>query len=402
MLADEISIPAGKIKYGLSRTLDFLKLCNNPENDFFSIQILGTNGKGTVAALLSEILIDAGYNVGTYSSPHLVEINERIKVNNTYISDKEIHCFLNTFHLKAKKIQPSFFELMTVMGMWYFSKSQIDFAILETGLGGRLDSVTACKNRMLGFTSITMDHHDILGHSVKKIAIEKSKAINSIGQICLTVDQGPALNEVLIKQARNYNNQIKIIKNQKPFTFKYLYGDHNHQNAELAKSIVLELNNINKLNINRSAINKSIFKTKWNGRFQIIKKNPTILYDVAHNASSLKCFLESFIRFNIVNRFLTKHIIFAFEKNKKIRAVLKIYEKHFENIVCSETQIRSSMPYQDIQTIFAKKVKGNTNLENTIKETIFRASSRDCVVIIGSHYIAPILNKIFKNCFVHK
>ena len=168
MFAKDISIPSAKIKYGLSRTIDFLSICKNPENNFFSIQILGTNGKGTVAAIVSQILIDAGYKVGTYSSPHLVHINERIRINNENILDSEIKFFLDNFYNKAKSIRPSFFELMTVMAMWYFSKEKVDFAVLETGLGGRLDSVPACKNSILGFTSISMDHHEILGNTAHK------------------------------------------------------------------------------------------------------------------------------------------------------------------------------------------------------------------------------------------
>ena len=303
MFAKDISIPSAKIKYGLSRTIDFLSICKNPENNFFSIQILGTNGKGTVAAILSQILIDAGYKVGTYSSPHLVHINERIRINNKNILDSEITFFLDNFYNKAKSIGPSFFELMTVMAMWYFSKEKVDFAVLETGLGGRLDSVTACKNSILGFTSISMDHHEILGNTMQKIAKEKAMAINSSQQVCLSVNQELGIKRVLVRQAEKTSTKIKFVKKQEAYQFKYLYGFHNQQNAELAKAIIVELNKTQKTNITNAAINKSVFNTKWEGRFQILQKHPTIIYDVAHNKSSLTCFINSFATFNKANNY---------------------------------------------------------------------------------------------------
>ena len=402
MLAKEISIPSAKIKYGLRRTIDFLSICKNPENNLFSIQILGTNGKGTAAAILSQILIDAGYKVGTYSSPHLVHINERIRINNKNISDSTIKFFLDNFYNQAKLIRPSFFELMTVMGMWYFRKEKVDFAVLETGLGGRLDSVTACKNSILGFTSISMDHHQILGNTVQKIAKEKAMAINNSKQVCLSVNQDPSVSKALIRQAENKSTNIKFVQKQKQYPFKYLYGLHNQQNAELAKAIALELNKIKQTNITNAGINKSIFNTKWDGRFQILQNRPTVIYDVAHNRSSLSCFIHSFSAFSKTKNYRRKSIILAFEENKKVRTVLKSFEKHFHSIICSETNIRQSMKSEDIKKIFLKKAIIKKSLHRAIVSTVKKANKNDCVVILGSHYIAPALNNIFKNCFVHK
>ena len=402
MLAEQIPIPSQKIKYGLSRTVKFLKECKSPQKNFFSIQILGTNGKGTTVKLISQILISSGYRVGTFLSPHLVEVNERIQVNNQNISDKDIKYFLKKYYKRPLKTEPSFFELMTAMGAWYFNKQKVDFAILETGLGGRLDSVTACQNRILGFTPISMDHHNILGNTLKKIVLEKAGAIINSSQVCLSVNQGAYVNGLLSQEAGLLNNKIKIIRNSNSFKFKYLYGDQNQTNARLAQAIIFELEKIKKIKINKNIIKKGIFTTRWPGRFQIIKNNPLIIYDVAHNKDSLKCFLDSFIQFNRKKNIATKHIVLAFEESKKIRSTLKLFESHFHNIICSETNIRTSMKHNRIQSIFTKKTTGTANLENAIIQTIKKTNKNDCVVILGSHYIATTLNKIFKNCFVHK
>ena len=192
-----LSVPSKKIKYGLGRTEQLLLDCGHPHNHFFKIQILGTNGKGSVAAFLMKALQDAGYKVGMFTSPHLLKINERIRINNQLIKDKEIQSFLSQYKNKIKSLDLSFFEVMTVMSAWYFNKKNVDIAILETGLGGRLDSVTACRGNMLLFTSISMDHHEILGNSIKKIAYEKSSAIKNAQQNLISVDQTTEIKSTL-------------------------------------------------------------------------------------------------------------------------------------------------------------------------------------------------------------
>ena len=165
-----------KIKLGLDRTYQLLKACDNPEKKLFTIQLVGTNGKGSTAAMLASILNEK-YKVGLFTSPHLVDYKERIRVNFKKIKNKEVKVFLQKYHKNIKIIQPSFFEIMTAMSVWYFYKNKVDVAILETGLGGRLDSVTCCDNNILGYTNIDFDHQHILGNSIKQIAKEKALAM---------------------------------------------------------------------------------------------------------------------------------------------------------------------------------------------------------------------------------
>ena len=157
-----LNISSKKIKYGLKRTKELLHACNSPQKKVYSIQVVGTNGKGSVSAMLSSMLEKGGYNVGLFTSPHLVSVNERIRINNDLIENKHIKSFIKKYENSIRLIQPSFFELLTVISIWYFKKQKVDFCILETGLGGRYDSVTACDNAGIIFTPISMDHHSLL------------------------------------------------------------------------------------------------------------------------------------------------------------------------------------------------------------------------------------------------
>ena len=405
MIANDINIPSAKIKYGLDRTYQFLELCDNPQKKISSIQIIGTNGKGTVAAMLTNILKDYGYKVGTFTSPHLVHINERITINNHHISDEKIYHFLNNYYNKANSIEPSFFELMTVMAMWYFSREKVDIAILETGLGGRLDSITACENSILVFTSISMDHHNILGSSLKKIISEKARAIINSSQECISFNQGKKINEILQKHAQKYNINIDFIDIQdNMFDLKCLQGNHQVLNAHLAKAAAVKVFRRDNINININKIINSINNTSWYGRFQIIQNQPTIIYDVAHNNASLLSFINCFSNFVNEKIYNKKYLIIAFEDNKKIKTVLRKYEKYFDYIICSETNVRNSMSCEKMRSIFSenKNISYNNNLYNSIVNSVYKLESKDIMAIIGSHFIAPTIQKIFENCFAQK
>ena len=405
MIANDINIPSAKIKYGLDRTYQFLELCDNPQKKISSIQIIGTNGKGTVAAMLSNILKDYGYKVGTFTSPHLVHINERITINNHHISDEKICHFLDNYYNKANSIEPSFFELMTVMAMWYFSREKVDIAILETGLGGRLDSITACENSILVFTSISMDHHNILGSSLKKIISEKARAIINTSQECISFNQGKKINEILKKHAQKYNINIDFIDIQdNMFDLKCLQGNHQVLNAHLAKAAAVKVFRRDNINININKIINSINNTSWYGRFQIIQNQPTIIYDVAHNNASLLSFINCFSNFVNEKIYNKKYLIIAFEDNKKIKTVLRKYEKYFDYIICSETNVRNSMSCEKMRSIFSenKNISYNNNLYNSIVNSVYKLESKDIMAIIGSHFMAPDIQKIFENCFAQK
>ena len=251
-----LSLESKGIKLGLESTEQLLEACSNPQRQFKSIQVIGTNGKGSTSAMIANILKEAGYNVGLYTSPHLNKINERIRVNGQAISDNEIIKFIDHYQESIDSLNTSFFETITAIAVWYFARKKVDIAILETGLGGRLDSVTACNADLLVCTSISKDHQHILGDSVEEIAYN-------------------------IKYVKPYIDKKNVSLN----------GSHQFDNEILAKATIKELVD---LNISSAKINKGLSKVLWPGRIQKININPNVYFDVAHNEESFKSLCNFF------------------------------------------------------------------------------------------------------------
>ena len=172
-----LSIETRGIKLGLERTRSMMKTCGNPHLGLPIIQVVGTNGKGSVCAILACILKAAGYKTGLFTSPHLVRVNERIRLNGHPIPDAEIDRFIQSYKEDIDKIEATFFETTTAMACWYFKKENVDIAIMETGLGGRLDSVSICKPLAMAITPVSLDHVEILGETLREIAVEKAGAM---------------------------------------------------------------------------------------------------------------------------------------------------------------------------------------------------------------------------------
>ena len=182
-----LSLESKGIKLGLERTKQLLQVCGDPQKKIQSIQVIGTNGKGSTSAMIANIFKVSGYKVGLYTSPHLATINERIRINGKAILDDKIIEFINQYQISIDKLNSSFFETITALAVWYFEKEKVDIAILETGLGGRLDSITACDSRLLVCTSISKDHEHILGNTIEEISYEKICALKKICSVYLAI-----------------------------------------------------------------------------------------------------------------------------------------------------------------------------------------------------------------------
>ena len=165
------------IKYNLKNISSLLKYLKNPQRNFKSIHIAGTNGKGSVSSILNSVLIEKGFKTGIYTSPHIRDFRERILVNGKFISKKFILDFTNKIHPEIERIKPSFFEVTTAMAFEYFSQKKVDYAVVETGLGGRLDSTNVMMPVVSVITSIGIDHVEFLGKTIKKISYEKAGII---------------------------------------------------------------------------------------------------------------------------------------------------------------------------------------------------------------------------------
>ena len=391
------SIKSKKIKYGLSRTKSLLRACNHPEKKLLSIQIVGTNGKGSTAAMLANVLIKNHYNTGLFTSPHLVELNERIRINHKKISDSFIERFLNKYKTAILDIEPSFFEIMTVLSLYYFAQKNVDIAILETGLGGALDSVTAAKTNMIIFTPIDYDHMSILGNTLLEIATEKGGAINNKNQILISSKQHKTVENTLNIMASKKNNTIVYSKIQS-INFSLLSGSHQCDNANLVALSIKYIQPIYKLHCKH--IIRYIQETVWPGRLQKIQQSPDIIFDVAHNSHSLNAFINYFNKYRKLYK--TAFLILGFEEGKDIQKDLPALYKCFDYIDCTETKIRNSMSAELLFNLYQPKnkiINFHYNASQIIKQRSKILDKNDVLVVLGSHYFGPHIEAIYKNCF---
>ena len=392
-----LSIDSKKIKYGLSRTRALLKVCKNPEKNLCAVQVIGTNGKGSTSAMLANTLINNHYNTGLFTSPHLVHINERIRINHKNIPDSFINNFLTQYKEDILSIEPSFFEIMTVLSLYYFAHNNIDIAILETGLGGTLDSVTAARAQILIFTPIDYDHMSILGNSLETIAKEKAGAINNKNQTLISAKQHTKVQNILNAVARA-NNNIVLYSDKQSLHFPLLASEHQQENANLAAFSMRYIQEVYALpcsnNINH------IQNTIWPGRIQKIQKSPDIIFDVAHNSHSLRAFIKYLNQYR--KSYQKTFLIIGFEDGKNIQEELPALYSLFNCIDCTETKIRKSMPAIQVLNLYKPKNKEINIADDPLAAIEYRRNhlnSQDLLVILGSHYFGPHINMIYKNCF---
>ena len=384
-----LSLETRGIKLGLSRTKKLLQSCKNPQKSINSVQIIGTNGKGSTAASMSAILKHAGYKVGLYTSPHLVNVNERIQINNQSIPDEYIDFFIEKYKNEIIDLSCTFFESLTVLALHYFFDNDVDIAILETGLGGKYDSVTACNPNLQLFTSISKDHMHILGNNIEDIAKNKAYAIQK-GVPCISVKQTRVVRNILDKFADKQKTKIdyQIKLDNRDFSSP-LMGEHQFENLSLAIKACKQLYKINYETL--LAGSKKIF---WPGRIQTIQKNPNVIFDVSHNEESILAFCEFFKSLSSTEN---KTLIISLQKTKNIKNTVSKLSSLFNRIIV--TQLNQQMyTTRELRSIFSS-VNHVTELSyssKNIHEIVINSKKNDFIAIIGSHYWGEEIEKIFK------
>ena len=289
------------IKLGLEHTHRLLEFLGDPHKDLTLIHIAGTNGKGSTCAYIDSILRADGKKIGLYTSPHLIRFNERIKVNGIPIADHEIIAFMEHAGSTIKEIKSTFFETTTAMALDHFKRHSVDVAVIETGLGGRLDSTNVIKPDLVVITSISMDHMEILGNTIEKIAKEKAGIIKEKVPV-ISVAHSETVQKILCDKAQEKNTSITVAKSPSKIQLRIdctefcydgtdyrtsLVGEHQAANAALAIEVVQKYNPL----LNNEMIKTGLDTLCWPGRMQ--KLSDRIYYDVAHNEDGIKMALKS-------------------------------------------------------------------------------------------------------------
>ena len=385
---------------GLNHTSLLLKFLKNPQDNFKIIHVAGTNGKGSTAAIINSILISNSHKVGLYTSPHLINFNERIRINGVTITDEEIISFMKHVEPAINEIKSTFFEVTTAMAFHHFNTNNVEIAIIETGLGGRLDSTNVVNPHLTVMTPISLDHRDILGNTIEKIAKEKAGIIKK-GVPLVTANQVNNVFKVLEKRVKKKQSVMHICPNPESVKLNSdgtsfevygnnfntsLIGKHQAQNAALAIATIKLFNS----KISYETIDKGLKNVYWPGRLQLVSDK--IYYDVAHNEDGIKSVLK-----NLNRMFPTSKLygLLCLKGDKEIDCIAESIKSQFEMLFVSTSKDGLLMePEKLSRELHNLKVDNfpSSDISSSISK-IKKVRKPDGVILIfGSHYIA---NEIF-------
>lgn len=307
------SLGLHKVNPGLERIKTLLKALGNPQDKVPGIIIAGTNGKGSVAAAISSILSAEGYRVGLYTSPHLINITERIRINGDQISEEELSVIILKIKAAAEKTlteNPSYFEVITAAAYVYFAEEKVDFNILEVGMGGRWDATNVITPLLSVITNITLEHTEYLGETLKEIAAEKACVIKpSVPVITAAENESLSVIVNVIYEMKSDlfvldSNFFVMSENNNNFSYEgislelkelttNLYGRYQQNNMALAIAAIEILNKNHGINVREQSIRKGLSQIKWEGRFEILREEPLIIMDSAHNPGAALVLVDS-------------------------------------------------------------------------------------------------------------
>lgn len=393
------------IKVGLNHTFELLQRCGNPQNQFQSIHIAGTNGKGSTSAIISSILMEAGLKVGLYTSPHLIRFNERIRVNGKPISDSKIVEFVDEHRSDIDDIESTFFETTTAMAFRYFANKNVDIAVVETGLGGRLDSTNVLTSDLTVITPISLDHRDILGKNILDISKEKAGIIKKNIPLVLA-PQDNAVFSQLLKIAGDLDSDVAIvdpptkvtlsksgtafIKNGLSFKTPMI-GRHQAIN----NSVAIEAVQIFMPEIQKEVIDIGIQKVKWPGRLQRMSIEKPIYYDVSHNAHGIQMTLQA-----LHDIFSQKPIgILVMKGDKEVDLVAAAIKNKFDQLIISGDTDLGLLSGADLSDKLSSKGLANLTNIDRFEDALHHIAGimgKDSppTLIFGSHYVAEaVFNK---------
>ncbi len=408
------SLPSPE-KWGLQKPHELAKL-SNLQTNYEIIHVAGTNGKGSVCSFIAKVLESAGYRVGIYTSPHLQRYNERIQINGREISNSEFSNLMG--HLKpiTEKMKkagncPSLFEALTIAALHYFSSKKIDFAVLETGLGGRLDATNIVKTRVQVLTRISRDHKEHLGGNIASIAREKSGIIKS-RSLVIAADSPPAALKEIEKKCRQTHSSLfqlgkgfrvknkAITRNGSEFDYSgvdrgfpnlriSLLGEHQLENAALAVACVDALVKLH-YSVSERAIREGLKKTSWPGRLEVMGTKPLILLDGAHNVGGVRCLKKALQDIFLRNKKGRLILVFGAMKDKEFGIMLNDLSSIAAKIILTSALLDRSAPPDSLAKVLKKNNPQpliNPKVQDAIRSAERIATENDVICITGSLYV---------------
>ena len=376
-------------KVDLSNTLLLVKHLNHPEQHFKSIHVAGTNGKGSTSHMLSSVLQDAGYNVGLYTSPHLKDFRERIKINGKEVSKQFVMAFIKRNLSFFKANQLSFFEMTVGMAFDYFKKQNVDIAIIEVGLGGRLDSTNIITPEISVITNIGFDHLQFLGNTYESIATEKAGIIKEKVPIVIGETQEET-KDVFVKTAKNNVSEIYFADQLITQNFESdLKGSYQKHNIKTVVQTINLLNSQKRFFVSDKQLTNGLINVVKNtglkGRWQILQERPKVVCDTAHNREGLSYVMKQLE----AEEFNELHMVFGVVNDKDLDSILPLLPKHATYYFC-KPNIPRGMDETHLKDKFLDEgFIGNsyTSVNEAFNSALQKAKSEDYIYVGGSTFV---------------
>ena len=376
----------------LENILAITKTIDSPQDTLNFIHVAGSNGKGSTSSMLASILTEAGYKVGLFTSPHIKDFTERIRINGQCIPKPSVVDFIHQIKKESFKFSPSFFEVTFAMALDYFGKNNCDICVIETGLGGRLDATNIITPLLSVITNISLEHTAILGDTLEKIAIEKAGIIKQNIPVAL----GKMSNELNAqfqdlaksKEANVFELEVSTNKFNVP-----LLGKYQKDNFQLVltslNALDKELFEVSDEHI-QNGLNNLSLNTGFSGRLQVIEKNPTVIFDVSHNEDGIKATLQEV---NSINKG-TLHIVYGSSNDKDFSSIIRLFPKDAAYYFTEFSNDRSCSAEQLEKVVIDSKIERKLFF-NDANMALFEAKStanqNDTILVIGSFFLVSDL-----------
>lgn len=410
-------IGAPAYKSDLTNTLALCAHLGNPERQFKSVHVAGTNGKGSSSHSIAAILHQAGYKTGLYTSPHLKSFTERIRIDGSNIAEADVVIFVEENKSFLEELKPSFFEMTVAMAFWHFAKLKVDIAVIEVGMGGRLDSTNVILPELSLITNISYDHMQFLGNTLQLIAGEKAGIIKPHVPVVIS-ETHPETRKVFLEKAKSgespitFSDQVWSISDS-----KLVDGKVNYLVRKSSKNLKIELDLIgNYQRFNLPGILESIDVLKmlgWNipekailsglsnvstltqlkGRWQIVAQNPLMIADTGHNESGINQIMKQLKTY----RFNQLWMIIGMVNDKDMRKILEMFPQS-GNYIFVQAKIPRAMPAEELAKIASDEFNLQGELIPDINEAIQfarkKAKSDDLIFIGGSTFVVAEINDL--------
>lgn len=411
------------IKLELDTILNILRQLNDPHKNFKTVHIAGTNGKGSTATYISSILTQAGFKTGLYTSPHLIRFNERICIDGKQISDDDVvGAYTAVYSADLGKRKATYFEIATAMAFFYFAKEHVDWAVIETGMGGRFDATNIITPQVSVITNLSIEHTDYLGSTIAQLAVEKGGIIKPGRPVVTGVSQPSGLKVLRELALENRTSLFQFKKdfivrkepNRAAYAYKGIFnrldglsiplpGDHQRENLGLALAACELIASQSRQtdapwSLTEATVKNGLQNARWPGRLEYIQDNPLVILDGAHNDKAAKV-LARYLASYLKDRSIT--MVLGILSDKPYGAMLKTLSRCADRIILTKAAIdRAIDPLlleQELKHYFDKQILIIDDVKQAVSHAVKTTAPCDAVCVAGSLYVAGEARELFEN-----